>query len=142
MISADIEKEIKTEHKVFLGLSLRKLIVAGISLFLIIVFSLTLGFEMAMYLALGVGVVAVFFGWYTKDGLTAEYLLLKKLQSKYYKTDQRSYRSKNRYVSLINNEYTRRKNIDLSNKAIAKQMKKEMKQNEKRVKQSKLKPIN
>lgn len=142
MISADIEKEIQQENKVVLGLSLRKAIILGAGIVVTILLVLLMGFDVALYPIIPVAGISLFFGWYTKDGLNAERYLMKKLQEKYYKNNKRAYRTKNRYISLMNTEYKRHKNKDMADKKIAKAVKKEIKANRKRVQKSSLKAIN
>ena len=141
MLSVDIEKEIQQKNKVLLGLTMRQIVCVIFAVICPIVMALVLSTELSLYPSLVVGTVCFAFGWYQKDGLTAEKYLLKILKEKFYKNDKRKYRTKNRYVALMNNEYRRRERIDRANKKIAKALKKEQKQNKKRVRQTQMKAI-
>ena len=142
MQHADIEKEIQQGNKLLLGLSARQVICLGAVGVLIVILGFTLGFSLAVYPAMALAVIGFFFGWYKKDGLPAEKILLKYLQEKFYKNTARKYRTKNKYIQIINAEYARRRNIDNADKKIAKQIKKETTENAKRVRKSNMKAVN
>lgn len=141
MLSVDIEKEIQQKNKVLLGLTIRQVACVSFAIAAAIIMALLLTTELSLYPSLVVGTICYLFGWYQKDGLTAEKYLLKILKEKFYKNDKRKYRTKNRYVVLMNHEYRRHEKIDRSDKKIAKTLKKESKQNKKRVKQTHMKAI-
>ena len=141
MISANIEKEIQKKNKILLGLTLRQLLTVVCCLIFAVIMGLILPFEIAIYPDLIIGGLAWFIGWYTKDGLTAEKILLKLLQEKFYKNGKRKYRTKNKYISLMNTEYIRHRTIDYNDKQTKKAIAKEAKQNKKRVKTSSMKSI-
>lgn len=141
MLSVDVEKEIQQKNKVFLGLTLRQIACVLFAVICAIVFAIVLSTELSVYPSLVVGVICWFFGWYSKDGLTAEKYLLKILKEKFYKNGERKYRTKNRYITLMNREYRRHERIDRADKKIAKALKKEQKQNKKRIRTTKMKPI-
>ena len=129
MRSEKIEKEIQQENKVLKGLSWRQLISIGTGGILIAIISLTFGFNSVLipvYILLGVGAWA--FGWYKQNGLSVERIIIKIIQQKFYNNQTRPYKTKNKYISLLNKEYSRRKSIDLANKKISKKIKKNKKQ--------------
>ncbi len=129
MLSVDIEKEIKQENKILLGLSMRKFICVGISLLFAILFALlfSMNFYVSIIPSMVVGGVAFAFGWIKFDGVPMEEFLFKKVNEAFYGTKRRKYRTKNAYVTLLNGEYSRRKQIDLSNKQVKKSLKKQKK---------------
>lgn len=129
MLSVDIEKEIKQENKILLGLSMRKFICVLISLLMAIVFALlfSMNFYVSIIPSMVVGAIAFAFGWIKFDGVPMEEFLFKKINEAFYGTKKRTYRTKNAYVTLLNKEYARRKQIDLANKQVRKSLKKQKK---------------
>ncbi len=129
MLSVDIEKEIKQENKILLGLSMRKFICVGISLLFAILFALlfSMNFYVSIIPSMVVGGVAFAFGWIKFDGVPMEEFLFKQVTEAFYGTKRRKYRTKNAYVTLLNGEYSRRRQIDLSNKQVKKSLKKQKK---------------
>ncbi len=125
MLSVDIEKEIKQENKILLGLSMRKFICVLISLLMAIVFALlfSMNFYVSIIPSMVVGAIAFAFGWIKFDGVPMEEFLFKKINEAFYGTKKRTYRTKNAYVTLLNKEYARRKQIDLANKQVRKSLK-------------------
>lgn len=138
MVTVDIEREIQQENKIFMGLSIRKAVACVVAIVICIILTVLLTFEISIYPCVGVAVLVYFFGWFKKDGLTFEKYLIKIIKEKLYHNNIRKYRTKNKYVSLMNNEYNRHKNIDMSNKQVAKQIKKEAKEQAKADKKSKV----
>ena len=129
MVSREIEKEIDQENKVLFGCTVRQLVCVGITLVLsVIVFALmNWKVDLAMYPVAAIGVIAGAFGWYKPNEDHFEVFLLKKLKASLYHANFRKYRAKNQYITMMNAEYIRRRNIDLNNKKIAKEIKKKNK---------------
>ncbi len=103
MLVVRIEKEVEDDHKVALGCSLKQLIclvgiVAVCGIFYLASHSLVLSFFCAAPVAVGLA----YFGWYTRNGMQPEDILLKRLQTKYFKNDVRRYRTRNSYFALYN----------------------------------------
>ena len=103
MLIARIEKEVEDDHKVALGCNLKQLIclvgiVAVCGIFYLASRSLALSFFCAAPVAVGLA----YFGWYTRNGMQPEDILLKKIQTGYFKNDVRRYRTKNNYFALYN----------------------------------------
>lgn len=67
-----------------------------------------------------------------------ERILLKKLQVALYQNNIRKFKTRNRYVVLLNEEYERRKQLDLKDKKLKKQIRRERKKAAKQKKQSSL----
>ena len=108
MLIARIEKEVEDDHKVALGCNLKQLIclvgiVAVCGIFYLASRSLALSFFCAAPVAVGLA----YFGWYTRNGMQPEDILLKKIQTGYFKNDVRRYRTKNNYFALYNEALNR-----------------------------------
>lgn len=143
MLSKEIEKEIQQENKVLLNFTLRQLIClsAAVVCSVIIAVFLGLSFSIAIYPCLIIGVICFAFGWVKQDGIPMERILLKRLQTGIYQNNKRVYKSKNRYVSLLNKEYERRRVLDLKDKDIKKKCKRESKNKKKATGKSRLRRI-
>lgn len=139
MISVEIEKEIDQENKVIAGLNLRQIIcvvlIVIFSLFITLILKLDL--EIAMYPCVVFGSLCCVFGWYKQDGIPFEKILLKKIQAALYSGNTRKYKTKNQYVVMMNAEYNRRRNIDMADKKLAKQMKRDDKKKQKSIQKAK-----
>lgn len=129
MLNVDIEKEIKQENKVLLGLNMRKFICVLISLLFAVLFALlfSMNFYISIIPSMAVGTVAFAFGWIKFDGMPMEEFIFKKINEVFYGTKRRKYRTKNAYITLLNEEYARRKNIDMANKKVRKKLKRNKK---------------
>lgn len=143
MKAIDVEKEIKQDNKVMLGLNLRQLFTSIVAVIIIILLVIFLGLDINMVTipVVGVAVVAYLVGWYQRDGLRIENIIIKLVQTYLYKNGRRIYKTKNKYVLLYNQEYARHKQIDMNNRKIAKQIKKEQKVTKKQIKKQSCKPI-
>ncbi len=129
MLNVDIEKEIKQENKVLLGLNMRKFICVLISLLFAVLFALlfSMNFYISIIPSMAVGTVAFAFGWIKFDGMPMEEFIFKKINEVFYGTKRRKYRTKNAYITLLNEEYARRKSIDMANKKVRKKLKRNKK---------------
>lgn len=143
MINVDIEKEIKQENKILFGLNMRQIICLSVALVISVILALILGYDsdLLIYPALAVGGLCFAFGWKKYDGLPMERVILRKVRDYVYKNDKRTYKTQNRYIAMMNEEYARRKYIDLSNKKILKQVKRDDKRRKKITRKSKMKII-
>lgn len=117
MLVVRIEKEVEDDHKVALGCSLKQLIclvgiVAVCGIFYLASRSLALSFFCAAPVAVGLA----YFGWYTRNGMQPEDILLKRLQTKYFKNDVRRYRTRNRYFALYNEALERQGSVPAKGK--------------------------
>lgn len=138
MISVEIEKEINQENKAIANLNLRQVICVGILAIaaIIMVVFLKLDSEILFYPVLALGSILWAFGWYKPNGIPFEKVLFKQIQSIIYGSNTRKYKTKNQYVIMVNEEYNRRKNIDMSDKRLRKQIEKEQKKEEKELKKA------
>ena len=114
MISREIEKEIQQENKVILNFTMRQVVCLS---------------------------VALAFGWMKQDGIPMERILKRKLQVYLYKNNVRVYKTKNRYVVMMNREYDRRRMVDSGDKKLKKSVRKDAKRKKKELRRSKLKRI-
>ena len=140
MISREIEKEIKQENKVILNFTSRQVICLSAALVFSVFISIFLGldFEMALFPCFIMGVLCFAFGWLKQDGIPMERILWKRLQVALYRNDMRVYKTKNRYIAMLNREYDRRRQIDRRDRAIKRQIKREKRKNKKLKKKSML----
>jgi hypothetical protein len=138
MISVEIEKEINQENKVVLNFNLRQvvcLILLVISVILLI-FVVKIDGDIIMYPMTGVAIVLFAFGWYKPNGIPFEKIFIKQIKDTIYRSNKRKYKTKNQYVVMVNEEYNRRKNIDMANKKLRKQVEKEQKKTAKELKKA------
>lgn len=143
MISVEIEKEINQENKAIAGFNLRQAICIGILIVISLIFVIALKFDtdILLYPIGAVAIVLYAFGWYKPNGLPFEKFLVKQIQALVYGSNVRRYKTKNQYVCMVNEEYNRRKNIDMADPKLRKQIEKEQKRAEKELKKAKKRSI-
>lgn len=143
MISREIEKEIQQENKVILNFTMRQVVCLSVALVFSVLISVVLAwdFTVAIYPCFVIGGVCFAFGWMKQDGLPMERILVRKLQVYLYKNSVRVYKTKNRYVVMMNREYDRRRLVDSKDKKLKKAMRKETKRKKKELRRSKLQRI-
>lgn len=130
MISREIEKEIKQENKVLLNLTMRQVICLSVAVICSVLIAVFLGldFEIAVYPCLVIGILCFVFGWMKQDGIPMERVLVKRLQVYFYQNAVRVYKTRNRYVVMLNREYERRRQMDGRDKKLRKMLKREKKE--------------
>lgn len=118
MISVRIEKEIKGENKVALGLNFRQLVCVAVCGGLAVGLSLVTGLPIteAVIPDSVLAVAAYYVGWKEMNGMKAEYFALKKAKEMVYHNQVRTYRTKNRYVTLLNERYQAMRAEDMQDK--------------------------
>ena len=133
MLNIEVPKEIEQENKIIAGLNLRQLVtvIVGGMICLLIIYLFGGNPDLFMMPCMCIGVASAFVGWYKKGGLTIEKIILQKMQIILYRNDRRPYKTKNRYITMYNEEYTRMRNIDMQDKKLSKQIKKEEKKKQK-----------
>lgn len=143
MISREIEKEIQQENKVLLNFTMRQVICLSVALVCSILIAVFLGldFSIAIYPCFAIGILCFAFGWMKQDGIPMERILFKKLQVYLYQNDVRVYKTKNRYIVMLNREYDRRRRIDSRDKKLKKNIRREAGEKKKSQKKSRLKKI-
>ena len=129
MISVRIEKEIKGENKVALGLNFRQLICVSVCGGLAVGLPLVTGVRIreAVVPDAVLAVAAYYVGVKEVNGMKAEYFALKRVKELVYRNQVRTYRTKNRYVTLLNERYQAMRTADMLDKEKAKLLKKEEK---------------
>lgn len=143
MISREIEKEIQQENKVILNFTMRQVVCLSVALVFSVLISVVLAwdFTVAIYPCFVIGGVCFAFGWMKQDGLPMERILVRKLQVHLYKNNVRIYKTKNRYVMMMNREYDRRRAMDSQDKRLQKSVRKDAKRKKKELRRSKLQRI-
>ena len=143
MISREIEKEIQQENKVILNFTMRQVVCLSVAVVCSVLISVVLAwdFTIAIYPCFVIGVVCFAFGWMKQDGIPMERILMRKLQVYLYKNNVRVYKTKNRYVVMMNREYDRRRLVDSKDKRLKKSVRKDAKRKKKELRRSKLKRI-
>lgn len=143
MISREIEKEIQQENKVILNFTMRQVVCLSVAVVCSVLISVVLAwdFTIAIYPCFVIGVVCFAFGWMKQDGIPMERILVRKMQVYLYKNNVRVYKTKNRYVVMMNREYDRRRLVDSGDKKLKKAVRKEAKRKKKELLRSKLQRI-
>ena len=143
MISREIEKEIQQENKVILNFTMRQVVCLSVAVVCSVLISVVLAwdFTIAIYPCFVIGAVCFAFGWMKQDGVPMERILLRKLQVYLYKNNVRIYKTKNRYVVMMNREYDRRRLMDSGDKKLKKAVRNEVKRKKKELRRSKLQRI-
>ena len=143
MISREIEKEIQQENKVILNFTMRQVVCLSVALVFSVLIAVVLAwdFTIAIYPCFVIGGVCFAFGWMKQDGLPMERILVQKLQVHLYKNNVRIYKTKNRYVMMMNLEYDRRRAMDSQDKRLQKSVRKDVKRKKKELRRSKLQRI-
>lgn len=143
MISREIEKEIQQENKVILNFTMRQVVCLSVAVVFSVLISVVLAwdFTIAIYPCFVVGGVCFAFGWMKQDGIPMERILMRKLQVHLYKNNVRVYKTKNRYVVMMNREYDRRRLVDSGDKKLKKSVRKDARRKKKELRRSKLQRI-
>lgn len=126
MLTVEIEKEIQQENKILLNFTLRQVVCLCVAAVLGVVCAvfLDMEFSLAVYPCLAAGGICFAFGWWKVDGLPMERVLLKKLQAGVYQNNVRLYKTKNRYIVMLNREYGKRLAADWKDRRKRKRLKK------------------
>lgn len=129
MIEMNVEKEVRTQNKIFKGLTARNLIGVGIGLALGFFLSIILHFialdqttSILCYLIAGGG-SAYAIGWYNSNGLYIEDVVKKKINTFVYNNKHRRYRTLNHFITMYNKSYQKMRAKDMNDKAKAKSIK-------------------
>ena len=126
MLSVKVEREIKQENRVIGPFTLRQTICLIIALAAVATFVYVVkpDLETGMGIGLCLGAIAWFFGFYKKNGIYIEYFIIKRIKILCFKNTKRGYRTKNRYIGMLNAYYEERRQADLLNKKKARQIRK------------------
>lgn len=136
MLNVEIEKEIQQENKIILNLNLRQVVClcVAVALSVLCAVFLDMEFSLAVYPCMVIGGICFLFGWGKLDGFPMERILAKRLRAAIYQNDVRVYRTRNRYITLLNREYDRRRVADWKDRKIRRQIKRERRNRKKRKK--------
>lgn len=141
MLSTDINKEIKRENKIFGNFNFRQVLCFGLAAGIEVLFYLIVHPDTDSMVGMGftLGAIAWYFGFHKKDGCYMEYFLWKTIKMYIVQNKSRRYRSKNKYVTMMNASYMNDKNSDLTDKKKKKMIVKQEKSVAKRKKKTTLK---
>ena len=141
MLSTDINKEIKRENKIFGNFNFRQVLCFGLAAGIEVLFYLIVHPDTNNMVAMGLvlGVIAWYFGFHKKDGCYMEYFLCKTIKLYILRNKSRRYRSKNKYITMMNASYMTDKNSDFADKRKKKIIVKQEKTVAKRKKKTTLK---
>ena len=130
MVTFEIEKEIKQENKVFRGLTIRQMIFGILFLGLLIAEYMIIRPTPNIMMFSGAVIATVLWNFILrkKHGIPMSYFIKKNIKTYILSNTRRKYRTKNKYVEILNNAYRQDKNSDLADsrkkKYIEKQQKK------------------
>ncbi len=143
MLSKEIEKEIQQENKVLLNFTLRQVVCLSVAILcsVIIAVFLQLDFSISIYPCMVIGAVCFAFGWVKQDGMPMEQLLLRRLRIGIYQNQTKVYKTKNRYVTMFNQEYAHRRMVDSKDKKVKRDVRRDARAAKRLQKSSKFKRI-
>lgn len=120
-----IPKEIKGENKIALNMNGKQLIACsvGIALDLGIYFTMHLELEQMLMVTLVLVGGALIVSSKTVDGVSVPYYAFDYIKKMAYRYDRRTYRTKNKVITALNNEYSELKAKDMQDKKTAKKLK-------------------
>ncbi len=115
MLNLPIESEIETEHKVFRDFNMRQtvclVITGGIAIVMYMIFRSW--FLMVAFTA-PFALLLMYFAKPGENGEKAEDLIMKAAEKHFYKNQTRIYRTKNKYIPLMNNAYRKRRSAEMA----------------------------
>ena len=123
MLNLPIEREIEVEHKVFRDFNLRQticLVVSGV--IAVIMYLIFRNWLLMVAFTAPFALLLIYLAKPGENGEKAEEVLMKFAERHYYNNQTRSYRTRNRYVPLVNEAYRRMRARDLSDKRTAGKM--------------------
>ena len=123
MLNLPIESEIEVEHKVFRDFNLRQticLVVSGV--IAVIMYLIFRNWLLMVAFTAPFALLLIYLAKPGENGEKAEEVLMKFAERHYYNNQTRSYRTRNRYVPLMNEAYRRMRARDLSDKRTAGKM--------------------
>ena len=138
MPNLPIESEIEVEHKVFRDFNLRQticLVVSGV--IAVIMYLIFRNWLLMVAFTAPFALLLIYLAKPGENGEKAEEVLMKFAERHYYSNQTRSYRTRNRYVPLMNEAYRRMRAKDLSDKRTAGKIAASEKKSRKRRKRSK-----
>ncbi|MBQ7724357.1 MAG: PrgI family protein [Lachnospiraceae bacterium] len=123
MLNLPIESEIEVEHKVFRDFNLRQTICLAVSgVIAVIMYLIFRNWLLMVAFTAPFALLLIYLAKPGENGEKAEEVLMKFAERHYYNNQTRSYRTRNRYVPLMNEAYRRMRARDLSDKRTAGKM--------------------
>lgn len=118
MASFEIESEIRQENRIFGPFTTRQVIVFGIAAVLGALFYLFVRppIDAMIPVCFILGGLAWYLGFHKKNGVYAEFYLRKKIKTYIFGNISRKYRTKNRYITMLNAAYAAEKDADMQDK--------------------------
>lgn len=122
MIAVNIEKEIKRENRVIGKFTVRQVafIIGALAVVGLFYFIARPTISTSMGIGMICGVIAWYFGFHKKNGLPIEYFWWKKIKTAILMNFKRPYRTRNAYITMLNNAYNADKMADMQDKKKAK----------------------
>ena len=120
MLNLPIESEIEVEHKVFRDFNLRQTVCLGISAGIaVIMYLIFRNWLLMVVFTAPFALLLIYLAKPGENGEKAEEVLMKFAERHYYNNQMRSYKTRNRYVPLMNGAYRRMRKHDFSDKRTA-----------------------
>lgn len=118
MFEVRMPREIKSyKEKIWMGLTARQLICVGLAIVICVPTFLIgrnyLSDDMMGYIIFGIAGIFAFFGWYQKNGLTAEQYVITIYKYTFVDPKRRVFATKTKLHTVLDEEYTE-KTIELS----------------------------
>ncbi len=134
MITVNVEKEVRQENKVIKSFTVRQVLFIVAALLAAGLFYLIArpGVSTAMGFGSCMGVLAWYFGFHKKNGLPVEYFLWKRIKTAILMNYQRKYRTRNMYITMLNDAYEADRLSDMQDKKKARAVKQRIKKQKKK----------
>ena len=118
MASFEIESEIRQENRIFGPFTTRQVIAFGIAAVLgaLFFFFVRPPIDAMIPVCFILGGLAWYLGFHKKNGVYAEFYLRKKIKTYIFANIQRKYRTKNKYITMLNDAYAAEKAADMQDK--------------------------
>ena len=101
-----IEAEIETSHYVIAKYTTRQVVcIAATAASILFVNNVVSNTMTSVIITLPIDILFIFFGFWHRDGLNAEDKLASVIQKIFYKNDKRIFKTRNKYVAIMNNVY-------------------------------------
>lgn len=139
MIAVKIEKELRQDNRIFGNFTFRQVGCFGVAAVIEVLFYLIVrpGINNMVAMGMVLGTLGWYFGFHKKNGLNMEFFLWKKVKEYMLKNNTRTYRTKNKYITMLNSAYLSDKNADMTDKIAKKEIKRLEKEKKKKLKSNK-----
>lgn len=141
MITVKAEKEIDEKNKIFMGITLRQMVVIVIFLIIGALIRLIIKPPQAvfMFICTIFGVLTYYLAFKEYEGFPPEYSFMKKIRTMIFNNEKRYSRTKNRYLGLLNNAYGMDRLEELKDRKIKRAIRKEKRADKKLLRKDRLK---